>query len=128
MESKINLLISCDFYSQLVRNQLFLHLKTDIVNRQRVKEVDISRHVSRHVFCSLDLVTSRSRLGLGLLVSTPTRDSDVGKAHRCRKYIMIFGKNRLFVRFLTLSEVMALFKFANSHSRIEPWQYLRMAI
>ena len=40
-------------------------------------------------------------LGLGLetlrLESSSRHYNNVGKAHRCCKYVMIFGKNRLFV-------------------------------
>ena len=38
--------------------------------------------------------------------------SDVGKAHRCCKYVMIFSKNKLFVRFFNYSGIMILFKHA----------------
>ena len=82
--------------------------------------------VSRHVFRSLGFVTPKSRLGLGLglgplyLESRSRHCSDVDKAHSCCKYVMIFVKNRLFVRFFRHSDVMALFKFANNYSRIEP--------
>ena len=77
-------------------------------------------------------MTPKSRLGLGLeslrLESNSRHCSDVTKAHRCCKYVMIFDKNRLFVRFFSHSTVITLFKFAISHSIIEPWQSLCVAI
>ena len=69
--------------------------------------------VSRHVFRNFGLGPVR-------LEFKSKRCSDVGKVHRRCKYVVIFGKNRLFVRFFSYSGVIALFKFAISHSRIEP--------
>ena len=59
----------------------------------------------------LGLVTPKSRLDLGPLHldSRSRHCSDVSKAHRCCKYAMIFGKNRLFIRFFSHSDVMILF-------------------
>ena len=64
---------------------------------------------SRHVFRSLGLVTAKSRLYLGplCLESRSRHCSDVGKAHRFCKYVMIFC-----TFFLSHSVVMVLFKFA----------------
>ena len=54
----------------------------------------------------LSLVTPNSRLDLDLgllcLKSRSRHCGDMGKAHRCCKYSMIFSKNRLFVRFLVI--------------------------
>ena len=70
---------------------------------------------SRHVFRSLGLVTP-NRLGLGLgplcLEFRLRHCSDVGEAHRCCKYVIIFSKNRLFVRFLAF---LASWSFLNLH-------------
>ena len=65
------------------------------MSRNTLFEVSVSE--------ALGLVTPKSRLDLGLgplcLESRLRQCSDVRKAHRCGKYVMIFGKNRLFVRF-----------------------------
>ena len=62
----------------------------------------------------LGLVTPKSCPGLGLgplrLESRSRQCSDVGKAHRCCKYVMILSKKRLFVGFFSHSGVMAFLK------------------
>ena len=83
-------------------------------------------NISKHNFRSLGLVAPKSHLGLGLglgslrLESNSIHCSNVGKAHRCCKYVMIFRKNDLLVRFFSHSDIMALFEFVISHSRVEP--------
>ena len=47
-------------------------------------------------------VSSRSWSRTTVSESTSRHCSDVGKAHRCCKYVIIFGKSRLFYVFLTI--------------------------
>ena len=85
---------------------------------------------SRHVFQSFGLVTPKSRLDLGLSLGTLCLESrlrhccDVGKAHRSCKYVIIFSKNRLFVRFLAIWASWSFLNLHYSHSRIKSWQSL----
>ena len=71
----------------------------------------------------------KSRLGLGplRLESRSRHCSDVSKVYRGRKYVMVFRNNSYLYIFLAIRS-HALFKFAISHSRIEPWLSLCMAI
>ena len=69
--------------------------------------LETSKRLEKRILKSpsrLGLVTPKSRLGLDFgpvcLESRLRHFSDVGKAHKCCKYVMIFSKNRLFVRFL----------------------------
>ena len=57
-------------------------------------------------------VSPQSRSRPLCLESRSRHCSDVGKAQRCCKYVMISSKNRLFVRVFSNSGVIVLFKFA----------------
>ena len=60
----------------------------------------------------LGLVTPKScpGLSLGPLYLESRSRQDVGKAHRCCKYVMILSKKRLFVGFFSYSGVVAFLK------------------
>ena len=68
---------------------------------QRWISPDMSRDTFFKVSVSSRFVTPKSRLGLGLLrLDFKSRYcTDASKAHKSRKYGMIFGKNWLSVRF-----------------------------
>ena len=70
----------------------------------RSRSVSLGLARSRSV--SLGLVTPKFRLGRGLrtfrLESRSRHCSNACKDHSCCKCVMIFGKNRLFVRFLAV--------------------------